>query len=135
MLASDHRLKAFNLMEVLLVLALMGILILLALPNHSSTIAKAKAMEAKSELRNVHSLQKMYFYEHSKYATSLDKIGFEQNKLSDDGGQANYLISLSSSDNSGYIAKAVSIVDFDGDGDYNEWQIDQDKNLQEVVAD
>jgi len=27
------------------------------------------------------------------------------------------------------------VVDFDGDGEYNVWEIDQDKNLKETVKD
>ena len=35
----------------------------------------------------------------------------------------------------GFKAQAVSVVDFDKDGVFNVWEIDQDKNLKETVKD
>lgn len=75
--------------------------------------------------------------EHSRYTNDLDKIQFEQIQLNSDkeGGKANYAISIESADSRSFIAKASSVNDFDGDGIYNVWQIDQDKNLVEILKD
>jgi type IV pilus assembly protein PilE len=54
-------LRAFSLPEMLVVLVIIGILVLIALPNLMPLISKAKAMEAQQQLAFVHTLQKSYF--------------------------------------------------------------------------
>lgn len=131
------RLKAYTLTEILVVLVIIGILVLLALPNLMPLITKAKSTEAKMQLQHVQTLQKNYFYERSKYSTNLEEIGFVQEKLTTEGndGKANYRIEIVQADNKGFLARATAVVDFDGDGTMNVWEIDQDKNLREVTAD
>lgn len=80
-------LRAFSLPEMLVVLVIIGILVLIALPNLMPLISKAKAMEAQQQLAFVHTLQKSYFYTYSRYSDSLDEIsesafpGFEKKGL------------------------------------------------------
>ena len=52
-----------------------------------------------------------------------------------EGGQANYLVEIVEASEHGFRATATAVVDFDGDGVYNVWEIDQDKNLRETVKD
>lgn len=130
-----RKLDAFSLPELLVVLVIIGILVLIALPNLMPLISKAKSTEAQQQLTFLHSLQKSNFYTHSKYTLSLDDIGFEQSKLVSDDGSANYRIEIIEVSDGGFIATATSVVDFDGDGVYNVWQINQDKELKEIVKD
>jgi len=133
----NKRLKAYTLTEILVVLVIIGILILLALPNLLPLITKAKSIEAKTQLSHVQALEQSYFYEHSKYSTNLNDIGFIQDKLVSDGsdGRANYRILITNATNTTFTATATSVVDFNGNGTFNVWQIDQDKNLKEVTPD
>ena len=101
-------LRAFSLTELLVVLVIIGILVLVAMPNLMPLISRAKATEAQQQLTFLHSLEKSYFYTYSRYSDDLEELGFEQ---------------------------AVSVVDFDKDGVFNVWEIDQDKNLKETVKD
>jgi len=129
------KLKAFTLTELLVVLVIIGILILLALPNLMPLITKAKSTEAKMQLQHIHTLEKSYFYMHSRYSKDFQDIGFEHQKLTTEGGNANYQITITDASTTGFKAKATAVVDFDGDGVYNVWEIDQDKNLKEIVKD
>ncbi len=131
----DKTLPAFSLTELLVVLVIIGILVLLALPDQTSVIAKAKATEAKLQLEHLHSLEKSYFFEYSKFSNSLEEIGFEQQKTVNEGGNANYLIEVKEATPNAYLARATAVVDFDQDGTFNVWEVNQDKQLKETVKD
>jgi type IV pilus assembly protein PilE len=134
-LPAATRLNAFTLTELLIVLVIIGILVLLALPALMPLISRTRSVEAKQMLTHLQALEKTYFFEHAKYTGSLDDIGFEQEKLSTENGKANYRIEITSSAPTQFSARATSVVDFDGDGTFNVWEIDQDKNLVEVIKD
>ncbi len=131
------RVKAYTLTEILVVLVIIGILVLLALPNLLPLITKAKSVEAKTQLTHIQTLEQSYFYEHSKYSKDFTEIGFIQDPLVTDAknGRANYRIEIVSATNAGFTARATAVVDFNGNGTFNVWEIDQDKNLKEVTPD
>lgn len=129
------RLKAFTLVELLVVLIIIGILVLLAVPRLMPLISKAKSTEAQLQLAHIYTLEKSYFYLKSKYSTSFEDISFEQEKLVTENGTANYRIEIISASTTGFKVRASAVVDFNGNGIYNVWEIDQDKNLVEVTKD
>ncbi len=134
-LKKSRKVPAFTLTELLVVLVIVGILVLLALPNLMPLITQAKSTEAKLQLKHIHTLEKSYFYLHSKYSDNFEDIGYEQEKLVEEGGTANYHIEIVEANNTGFKAKATSVVDFDGDGAFDTWEVDQNMNLKEVVKD
>jgi type IV pilus assembly protein PilE len=127
--------RAWTLSELLIVLVIIGILILIALPNLMPLIARAKSTEAKMQLTHLYNLQKTHFYMYSKYSADFAEIGFEHEKLISEGGNANYKIEIFDATLSTFKARATAIVDFDGDGNFNIWEIDQDKRLVELIKD
>ncbi|MDA8956455.1 prepilin-type N-terminal cleavage/methylation domain-containing protein [Flavobacteriales bacterium] len=129
------KIKAFTLVELLVVLVIIGILVLLALPSLMPLISKAKSTEAKLQLEHIYTLEKNHFYIHSRFSDDLNEIGFEQIPLTNNGGSANYQVQITESSNHTFKAIATSVVDFDGDGIYNQWEIDQDKKLIEIIKD
>ncbi|MDB5134664.1 MAG: ral secretion pathway protein GspG [Mucilaginibacter sp.] len=133
----QKRVRAYTLTEILVVLVIIGILVLLALPNLLPIITKAKSTEAKIQLEHIQTLEKTYFYEHSKYSKDLTEIGFIQEKLTTENkdGRANYRIEISNATNTTFTARATAVVDFNGNGTFNVWEIDQDKTLKEVTPD
>lgn len=135
MIHNRKNLPAFSLPELLVVLVIMGILVLIALPNLMPLISKAKSTEAQQQLVFLHSLETSHFYSYSKYSESLEELGFEQAALVTDGGNANYRIEIMEADEKGFKARATAVVDFDRDGTYDIWEIDQDKNLRQIVKD
>lgn len=128
-------LKAFSLSELLVVMVIIGILVLIALPNLMPLISRAKSTEAQQQLAYLHTLEKGYFFTYSKYAASLDEIGFEHGKLVTEGGNANYQIEITEVSSDGFRATATAVVDFNGNGILNVWEINQDRELREIVKD
>jgi type IV pilus assembly protein PilE len=124
-------LRAFTLTELLVVLAIIGILLLIALPNLMPLISKSKSTEAKQNLTYIHSLEKSWYMEHSKYNADLKELGFEL----ENPGEAQYSYVIISAGNGTFKVSATAKSDFDNDGQINVWEIDQDKNLKEVTPD
>ncbi len=134
---SSRRVHAFTLTELLVVLVIIGILVLMSLPVLMPLISRTRSVEAKQGLKHIHTLEKTHFYEFSKYSSDLEKIGFEQEALVSDSedGRANYAFEVVSADSKTFLARATAVVDFDGDGEMNVWEIDEKNNLREVVKD
>ena len=88
------KLKSFNLQEMLIVLAIIGILLLLALPNLMPLITKAKSVEAQTQLKFIFNSQKQYHFMHSKYSSDLKEIDFEAPKTVKENGTANYVFEI-----------------------------------------
>ena len=129
------KLGAFTMFELLVAMAIIGILSALAVPEFLPMISKSKAQEAKLQLRHVLMLEKNHFYVNSKYTNNLNDIGFEQAKLVTADGNANYKIEITDASVNNFTAKATAVADFDGDGQFNVWQITADEKLKEVTPD
>lgn len=125
--------KAYSLTEILIVLCIIGILLLMVLPNQTSVIGQAKAIEAQAMLNQVYGLEKSHFYRHSKYSSNLEELGFEQELTVEEGGQAVYKIEILEASNDSFTARATATSDLDGDGSFNTWEINSKKMLTEVT--
>jgi type IV pilus assembly protein PilE len=125
----------FSLTEILVVLVIIGILVLLAMPKFSAVITRAKTTEAKTMLKHLHVLQQSYYYEHDQFSRELDGVGFEQSELVTVGGEARYKIEIVRANMNEYLAKATAVVDFDKDGIFNVWEVDQNGKIKQTVAD
>lgn len=131
----SRRLKAFSLAEVLIVLAIMGILIMLVVPNQTGIATRTKSMEAQQELRMIHNLQYAYFLQFSKYSQDLKEINYIPHKLISENGTALYRISITEASPNSFKARAEAVQDFNGDGKNNIWEIDQEGKPTEVQPD
>ncbi len=132
---SNHKVKAFNLQEILIVLAIIGILLLIALPNLMPYISKAKATEAQFQLKAIHSMQTQYRYLYSRYSNDFNEIDYQVPITTDKGGNARYIYEITVADGGTFKARAEAIEDFDGDGIRNVWEIDEKGNPKEIVKD
>ncbi len=130
-----RKIAAYSLQELLIVLVIIGILLLLALPNLLPLISKTKSIEAQTQLSHIYTLQKQYFYIHSKYSSDLKAIDFEAPLTIEQEGSSNYKYTITKATANAFQSTATAVTDFDGDGIFNVWTIDQDKNLKETVKD
>ena len=127
--------EGFSMVELMVVLVIIGVLVLLALPKLRPVVTKAKTTEAKLMLKQVYTLEQSYKFEHDRYSQSLPDVGFEQEKLTTEGGQARYKIEIVSADEKGFSAQATSIVDFNNNGVFNVWIVDETGAIKEKVPD
>jgi len=132
---SFRKVNAFNLQEMLIVLALIGILLLIALPNFLPLIAKAKSQEAKIQLKYIYDLQSQYRYLNSRFAPDLASLDYQAPKTVLENGTANYSYQITGVSAAGFSANATAVSDFDGDGIFNVWVIDEQGKLKEVIKD
>ncbi len=131
----SKKVPAFNLQEMLIVLALIGILLLIALPNFLPLITQAKSQEAKIQLKYIHNLQTQYRYLNSKYSQDFIEIDYEAPRTVKENGTANYSYVVTEATTSNFVARATAVVDFDGDGIFNVWEIDENGKPKQIVKD
>ncbi|MEM7373241.1 MAG: prepilin-type N-terminal cleavage/methylation domain-containing protein [Bacteroidota bacterium] len=129
------KLKGMTLTELLVVLAILGVLLLLAFPVLKPLFSKTHAMEAKTNLKHLAELQNVYHLEHYQYAPVFEHVGFAQAPLITENGTAHYQIEILKADREGFLARATSITDFDGDGIMNVWEVDHSAVPREIQAD
>ncbi len=67
----------FTLVELMIVVAIIGILAALAIPNFIKFQARAKQSEAKTTLRGLSTAQTNYFAESDRYANNLSDVNFQ----------------------------------------------------------
>ena len=132
---ATYKVSGMTLIEILIVMAIIGILLSMAVPKLMPLINRAKSLEAQSQLKHILNLENNYFYINSKYSTNLEDLGFEQSKLVTEDGKANYKIEIIEASNKSFVAKAISVTDFDQDGQLNVWQVSQNEDIKEITKD
>ncbi|WP_447974346.1 type IV pilin protein [Nitrospira sp. Kam-Ns4a] len=76
MVTAIRKEQGFTLIELMIVVAIIGILAAIAIPNFLSYQAKAKQSEAKTNLGAVYTSEVSYFGENNAYSNDFGQIGF-----------------------------------------------------------
>ncbi len=137
--------KGFSLTELMIVVAIIGILATIAIPNFLRYQAKAKQTEAKSNLVALHTAQIAYFAENNGYIDDFNAIGFGVS-----GSSQRYFYKLGNAslgtlppgctdpnaDNVSALAfTGVAVGNIDGDATCDVWTINEQKVLTNVTND
>ena len=129
------KIDAYNLQDVLTAMAIVGIALMLALPYVMPLIVRTKSIEAQSQLKFIYNNQMTYRYMYSKYTLNMSDIDFEPPKTITENGTSNYFYEIVNATNLSFKARATAITDFDGDGIFNIWEIDENGNPKQVQKD
>jgi type IV pilus assembly protein PilE len=129
--------RGFSLIELLIVVVVLGILAAIAIPKFQKIQTRAKGSEAKGMLKAALVLEKAYFNHYGRFSDSLIQIGFVQEALvtDDPPGRARYRVAIAVATDQALLVTATSVVDFDKDGQYNIWAIDESATIQELAPD
>ena len=68
--------RGFTLIELMIVVAIIGILAAIAIPNFIRFQARSKQSEVKGNLKAVFTAERSYYQEHDKYGRFFRQIGF-----------------------------------------------------------
>ncbi|MCA9473615.1 MAG: prepilin-type N-terminal cleavage/methylation domain-containing protein [Nitrospira sp.] len=137
--------RGFSLTELMIVVAIIGILATIAIPKFMTYQAKAKQTEAKNNLVAIHTGQIAYFAENNGYIDDFNAIGFAVSGSSQryyyELGRANMgtlppgctASTLDQASSNAFVA--VAIGNIDGDATCDVWTINQEKVLTNVTND
>jgi type IV pilus assembly protein PilA len=71
--------KGFSLIELMIVVAIIGVLSAIAIPNFQKFQSKAKTSEAKTSLAAIYTAEKAFYAEWAQYMSDFRNIGYTPN--------------------------------------------------------
>jgi len=98
-------------------------------------ITKAKSLEAQTQLKHIHNMQLLYSYGHSKFSPEFEEIDFEAPLTVTAGGNAKYAYEIIEASATTFKVRATAVVDFDRDGIFNVWEINEVGNPKQITKD
>ena len=68
--------KGFTLVELMITVAIIGILSAVVYPSYTSYVSKSNRGESQRELAKIAALQEQYFIDHRTYSDDMELLGF-----------------------------------------------------------
>lgn len=78
--------QGFTLIEIMVTVAILGILSAIALPSYTVYVKKSQRTDAKVELLRIAQMQESYFVQNLSYAKDLQQLGFPTSTVGTEKG-------------------------------------------------
>ncbi|MFT5788194.1 MAG: type IV pilus assembly protein PilE [Shewanella sp.] len=97
--------RGFTLIEVMIVVAIVGILAAIAYPSYTDYVTKAGRSEGVTAVLNISNLQEQYYLDNRTYTEDLTKLGLAASYVTENGhysliskGSSSFTITASAED-------------------------------------
>ncbi len=115
------RVRGFTLIELMVVVAIIGVLSAIAIPNFRRFACHTKQAEAKSLLSAIHTAQESYRAAHDMYMTDLTKLHFK-------AGVRRYAYTVTAT-----VSTFTATADGSGAMTGDTWEIDQNRIIRNTA--
>jgi len=104
MVPQRHTMKGFTLIEVMIVVAIIGILAAIAYPSYDEYIKRGYRSEGTAQLNDIAARQERYYGQAHKYVTAsddLDELGLKLSSGKVESATRKYAVTVGKVDNDG----------------------------------
>jgi len=105
----NKRNTGFTLIELMIAVAIIGILLAVALPSYEKSVQKSRRSDGKIALEKAAAMQEQFYFLNNQYSTDVNDLGGSGGTLNSLEGQYTLTVAFSGGDNQTYTLTATAI--------------------------